>query len=251
VIGAHVDVDNRPDAPQLRPAIELKSVHAGYGTGDILRGVNISVASGTVTALLGANGAGKSTVLRTISGLLRPTHGQVRLDGICVNGTTAQRRAQRGLLHITEGRGVYRGLTVKDNIRMQAPRGGDREALERAIDAFPALGKRLKQQAGTMSGGEQQMLALAAAHVRRAKVLIVDEPSLGLAPIIVDQVFEYLGRVANSGTSLLVVDQYAHRVLSLATTAYVLRRGEIVFAGAANELEQSDVFDHYLGTEAG
>jgi len=134
---------------------------------------------------------------------------------------------------------------------MQAPRGGDREALERAIEAFPALGKRLKQQAGTMSGGEQQMLALAAAHVRGAKVLVVDEPSLGLAPIVVDQVFEYLGRVANSGTSLLVVDQYAHRVLNLATMAYVLRRGEIAFAGAANELEQDDVFDHYLGAEAG
>jgi branched-chain amino acid transport system ATP-binding protein len=236
------------ETPAPHPAIEVRSVRAGYGGGDVLRDVSLTVKQGGVTVLLGPNGAGKSTLLKTISGLLPLRAGTVLLDGTDCALDPPERRARRGLLHITEGRGIYRSLTVRENLAMQSAGGGKKLAIEKAAEVFPVLGKRLKQIAGTMSGGEQQMLALAAAYVRDARIIVVDEPSLGLAPIIVDAVFDYLRRISSAGVSLLLVDQFAHRALALADRAYVLRQGEIVFTGGAAELERGDVFEHYLGT---
>jgi branched-chain amino acid transport system ATP-binding protein len=237
--------EGRASAPA---AVELRGVWADYGAGDVVRDVSLTVAKGSVTALLGPNGAGKTTLLKTISGLLQPSKGEVLLDGEVAGRSTPERRSRAGLLHITEGRGIYRSLTVRDNLLMQCARGEGKVAISRATEVFPVLGKRLKQIAGTMSGGEQQMLALAAAYVRSAETIVVDEPSLGLAPIIVEEVFNYLERIAATGVSLLLVDQFAHRALAMASQAYVMRRGEIVFAGAASDLERGDVFEHYLGT---
>jgi branched-chain amino acid transport system ATP-binding protein len=237
-----------PAAPQP-PAIELTSVTAGYGSGDVLRGVSLTAAQGSVTALLGPNGAGKTTLLKTVSGLLTPRDGTVQLEGVTVNKLSPERRARAGLLHVTEGRGIYRSLTVRENILMQCPGRDGKDAIARATEVFPVLGRRLKQTAGTMSGGEQQMLALAAAYVRSPKTIVVDEPSLGLAPIIVETVFEYLERISRTGVALLLVDQFAYRALAMADHAYVLRRGEIVYDGSAPALAEGEVFDHYVGSE--
>jgi branched-chain amino acid transport system ATP-binding protein len=236
------------DSATVVPAVEVRSVRAGYGNGDVLRDVSLSVGKGAVTVLLGPNGSGKSTLLKVISGLLPLGAGSVLLDGAACDREPPERRARRGLLHITEGRGIYRSLTVRDNLLMQCAKGEGKQAVAKAAEVFPVLGKRLKQTAGTMSGGEQQMLALAAAYVRDARIIVVDEPSLGLAPIIVDTVFDYLRRISSAGVSLLLVDQFAHRALAMADHAYVMRRGEIVFNGAPAELERADVFEHYLGT---
>jgi branched-chain amino acid transport system ATP-binding protein len=143
---------------------------------------------------------------------------------------------------------VYRSLTVRENLRMQARRGREGEAIEQAVDVFPILGERLRQAAGTLSGGQQQMLSMVAAYVRGAKVILIDEASLGLAPIVVDTIFDFLERLADKGVSLLVVDQYVTRVLSMASRAFVLRRGQIVYAGAPAELIDDGLFERYLGS---
>jgi branched-chain amino acid transport system ATP-binding protein len=231
------------------PAIELNGVTAGYGSGDVVRNVSLTANQGSVTALLGPNGAGKTTLLKTISGLLVPREGVVQLGGVTVNKFSPERRARAGLLHVTEGRGIYRSLTVRENILMQCPGRKGKEAIARATEVFPVLGRRLKQTAGTMSGGEQQMLALAAAYVRQPKTIVIDEPSLGLAPILVEAVFEYLERISRTGVALLLVDQFAYRALAMADHAYVLRRGDIVYSGAASELAEHDVFEHYVGSD--
>ncbi|HUF98761.1 MAG TPA: ATP-binding cassette domain-containing protein, partial [Ilumatobacter sp.] len=158
------------------------------------------------------------------------------------------KRAALGLCHVPEGRGVFRGLTVRENLQMQAAPGTETEAIEKAASAFPILRERLGQRAGTLSGGQQQMLAMASAYVRNPSLILVDEASLGLAPIIVDEIFDFLARRAAAGAALLIVDQFVARALQLATTAYVLHRGAIAFAGTAEELRSSDVFDQYLGS---
>jgi branched-chain amino acid transport system ATP-binding protein len=242
-----------PAQPELTPLesdiVAVRSVRAGYGEGSVLFDLSLTMRKSAVTALIGPNGAGKSTLLRTISGLLTPSSGQVILAGEDVTRRPAGYRARQGLYHIAEGRSIYRSLTVRENIIMQSARGKEAQALERAAEAFPILGKRLSQTAGTLSGGEQQMLALSGAYVREPQVILVDEPSLGLAPIVIDAVFEFLGRLASTGVSLLIVDQYPQRVLALAEFAYVLRRGEVVFAGQASQLDSSDVLAKYLGEE--
>jgi branched-chain amino acid transport system ATP-binding protein len=229
------------------PAVELTGVDAGYGTTPVLRGVSLSVPAGGVTALVGPNGAGKSTLLKVVAGLLPVAAGGVRLHGDDVAGVPAEQRVGRGLCLVPEGRGVYRGLTVRENLVMQASKGGEEAAIARAVEMFPVLGQRLRQQAGTMSGGEQQMLALSAAVARDARLILVDEPSLGLAPVVVDVVFEFLEKVRGEDVALLVVDQFVHRVLALASEAHVLRRGEIVHSGPAAELAAGDAFEKYLG----
>ncbi|HVW32356.1 MAG TPA: ATP-binding cassette domain-containing protein, partial [Acidimicrobiia bacterium] len=196
-------------------------------------------------------GAGKTTLLSVASGLLRPSAGQVLLDGHDVTGTAPDRRVERGLCHVTEGRSVFPGLTVADNLRMFTPRGTAAGGLERALDAFPKLRSRLGQLAGTMSGGEQQMLALARAYARRAPMVLLDEVSMGLAPIIVDEIFEFLGRLVAEGTSLLLVEQYVSKALALADQVYLLGRGRVAFAGEPAEIEGSDIFARYLGVDAG
>ena len=230
------------------PALEVVGLGAGYDGTTVLRGVSLKVAHGGVTALVGPNGAGKTTLLRTISGLIRPTHGEIRMDGQDVTGVAAHTRTNMGLCHVSEGRAVFKRLTVRENLTVQSEKGHEKEAVERAVSMFPVLGERISQVVGTMSGGEQQMLAMARAYVREPRVVLVDEPSLGLAPRMVDIIFEFLGSglVAERGTAVLVVDQYVGRVLEMARDAYVLRRGEIAFAGTAKELGASDLFAHYV-----
>jgi branched-chain amino acid transport system ATP-binding protein len=227
--------------------LELVGVSSGYGDTTVLRDVSLTVPQGAVVALLGANGAGKSTLLRTVSGLIRPTAGHVLLDGVDVTGSRAHQRTGRGLRHIPEGRGVFRSLTVRENLGLQAERGREGEAVERAIAAFPILGQRLKQVAGTLSGGQQQMLAMAGAYVRSPKLILVDEASLGLAPLIVDEIFQFLRGLAESGVSLLVVDQFVVRALEISSYAYVLQRGTVAYAGDPETLLQGSVFEHYIG----
>lgn len=232
------------------PALRVQDLSVGYGTTTVVRGVSLEVRPGSVCALLGPNGAGKTTLLKSISGLLKPLGGSVHLFGEDVTEQSVEARSRQGLCSIPEGRGIYRSLTVRENLVMQAPRRKEALALERATAAFPKLGERLRQQAGTLSGGEQQMLSLASAYVRDPRLIVVDEASLGLAPIIVDAVFEFLGQLADTGTSMLIVDQFAPRALALASHGYVLRRGELVYSGSAAELSTPDVFDRYLSVSA-
>jgi branched-chain amino acid transport system ATP-binding protein len=189
-------------------------------------------------------------MLAVASGLLAPTAGQVRLDGVDLTGRRPHRPAANGLCHVTESGSIFAELTVAENLRMFARRSRETEALERAIAAFPRLGERLGQTAGTLSGGEQRMLALARVYGQQPDVVLIDEISLGLAPMVVDEIFEFLARLAAEGTSLLVVEQYVEKVLGLADLVYVLVRGRIVFAGEPDELSHSDLLQRYLGTEA-
>lgn len=231
------------------PALQLTDIVAGYEQTTVLREVSLTVPAGSVVALLGPNGAGKSTLLKVVSGLVKPMSGSVALFGTDVTPLRPSRRAQLGLCHIPEGRGIYKRLTVRENLIMQAEHGDESGAMSRAAEAFPILGQRINQMAGTLSGGEQQMLSMARAYTRNQKLILVDEASLGLAPIIVDEIFSFLKRIVTEhGTSLLIVDQFVHRALEMAQTAYVLRRGEIAVSGTADELKDLDVFSEYMGT---
>jgi branched-chain amino acid transport system ATP-binding protein len=229
-------------------ALSLKGITSGYGTTTIVRNIDLTIEAGSVTALLGPNGAGKSTLLKTMSGLIRPMSGSVMIDGQDVSSLAPNKRANLGLCHIPEGRGIFPSMTVKENLELQAKPGEQSIAIEKGIAAFPILGERLMQRAGTMSGGQQQMLSMARAYTQNPRVILVDEGSLGLAPIVVDEIFSFLAGVAAAGAALLIVDQFVARALTLATSAYVMTRGEIVFAGTSVELQQSDVFERYLGT---
>ena len=229
---------------------ELQHVSAGYGDTTVLRDVSITVPDSTVVALLGPNGAGKTTTLRVASGLLRPREGAVVLDGHDLTRLGPYRRVARGLCHIPEGRGIFPSLTVRENLVLDVPRGKEREAIEKAIDTFPVLGTRQKQVAGTLSGGEQQMLALVRAYVSDPSVVLVDEASLGLAPLVVDSLFDFLGRLAAAGVALLVVEQYVSRALELASTVYLLNQGEIVYSGDASALDEDTIFSLYAGSTA-
>ena len=247
VAGVAGQVNGSDPAPGVPAALELSGVTCGYGRTVVLRDVSVTVSAGQVVALLGPNGAGKTTLLRTVSGFLRPSRGRVSLFGEDVTGTSAYRRFDRGLCHIPEGRGVFRSLSVKENLTMQARKGQETEAIARAVDAFPILGSRMGQLARTMSGGEQQMLAMAAAYLRDPKLVLVDEASLGLAPLIVDQIFGFMERIAAEGAALLVVDQFAVRALAMADRAYVLSRGAITYAGPPSALSEQELVKHYLG----
>ena len=229
-------------------ALSLKGITSGYGTTTIVRNIDLNIEAGSVTALLGPNGAGKSTLLKTMSGLIRPMSGSVMIDGQDVSSLAPNKRANLGLCHIPEGRGIFPSMTVKENLELQAKPGEQSIAIEKGIAAFPILGERLMQRAGTMSGGQQQMLSMARAYTQNPRMILVDEGSLGLAPIVVDEIFSFLAGVAAAGAALLIVDQFVARALALATSAYVMTRGEIVFAGTSAELHQSDVFERYLGT---
>ena len=229
-------------------ALSLKGITAGYGRTTIVRNIDLNIKAGSVTALLGPNGAGKSTLLKTMSGLIRPMSGSVLIDGHDVSSLAPNKRANLGLCHIPEGRGIFPSMTVKENLELQAKPGEQSIAIEKGIAAFPILGERLMQRAGTMSGGQQQMLSMARAYTQNPRVILVDEGSLGLAPIVVDEIFSFLAGVAAAGAALLIVDQFVARALALATSAYVMTRGEIVFAGTSAELQRSDVFERYLGT---
>ena len=228
--------------------LALRSVTAGYGATTVLRDVDLVVPDARVVALLGPNGAGKTTLLRVASGLLRPTAGSVQLDGTDTAGLRPSGLAARGVCHVPEGRGIFPGLTVADNLRLFVPPRQEDEGVARAVEAFPRLGERLNQLAGTMSGGEQQMLALARAYAQQPRVVLLDEVSMGLAPKIVDEIFEFLARLAAAGTALLLVEQFVTKALPIADYVCVLNRGRLTFAGEPGELDGRDLFATYVGT---
>jgi branched-chain amino acid transport system ATP-binding protein len=226
---------------------ELRGVDAGYGGTQVLRGVDLVVPPQSIVALLGPNGAGKTTLLRAASGLIRPTGGDIRLDGESVLGLPPHDLCARGLCHVPEGRGVFPTLSVRDNLVLQSKPGTEKESLARAVSAFPRLGERLGQIAGTMSGGEQQMLALARTYIQRPRFVLLDEVSMGLAPKIVDEIFEFLARLAAEGSSLLLVEQYVARALKAADYVYLLNRGRISFAGEVSEVDADAIAAEYVG----
>ena len=230
--------------------LELRDIQAGYGDAVVLRSVDLVVPEGQVVALLGANGAGKTTLLRAASGLLQPTQGQLLLDDQDITRWPAHQRARAGVGHVPEGRGIFRNLTVRQNLRLQAKNISVDEAIERAVGAFPILGERLEQVAGTMSGGQQQMLALVRGYLDGPRFLLLDEVSMGLAPIVVDEIFDFLQRLTAQGTGLLLVEQYVSRALALADLVYVLNQGEVVFCGEPAEVDADALFEQYLGASA-
>jgi branched-chain amino acid transport system ATP-binding protein len=232
----------------VTPALEIDGIHVAYGRTPVLRGLSLTLPAGSATALVGPNGAGKTTLLRAVSGTVAVTQGALRLHGSDITQLTPYQRARKGLCHVPESGGVYPGLTVRDNLMMSAPPSSRRDVVDRVTEVFPVLGRRLGQAAGTMSGGEQRMLSLAAAYLRDPTLVVVDEPSLGLAPLLVDEVFRFLGRIAAQGTALLVVDQYVHRVLELATEVHVMRGGSIVHSGPATTTGADELFGHYVGS---
>jgi branched-chain amino acid transport system ATP-binding protein len=226
--------------------LTLDSVVGGYGETTVLRDVSLTVPEGRVVALLGANGAGKTTVMRVASGELRPRAGRVMMDGHDISTAPPFRRWKLGVCHIPEGRAVFPGLTVRENLVTFAKAGAD-EALTRATEAFPVLASRMAQRAGTLSGGEQQMLALARAYVTEPRVVLLDEVSMGLAPKIVDDIFAFIGLLARTGASLLLVEQYVSRALELADHVYVMSRGRVTFSGPPADLDEENVLAGYLG----
>ena len=228
---------------------QLDHIVAGYGDAPVLRDVSLIVPDGAVVALLGPNGAGKSTTLRVASGLLQPTSGRIRMDEDSLSGKAPDVFARRGVCHIPEGRGIFGSMTVQENILLQAQPGEEEVALDRAVEAFPRLGERMSQRAGTMSGGEQQMLAVARAYVTKASLVLLDEVSLGLAPKIVDEIFEFLVRIKEDGASLLLVEQYVARALAIADFVFLLDHGEIVFAGETSEVDEGAIFSSYVGAD--
>ncbi len=239
------------------PILDVQDVHAGYGTSEVLVGLSLRVERGAVAALIGANGAGKTTALRAISGQLPARRGRIVLDGTPVGGRAPSRVARLGLAHSPEGRRVFAPLSVEDNLLLGAfPRlpklAGARAAaaqdLERVYALFPILGTRRAQAAGTLSGGEQQMLALGRALMARPKIILLDEPSMGLAPVVVQEVFATLRRLKDAGTTLLLVEQFAKKALELADYAYVLEHGRIVLEGTPAVLRADPrVTAAYLG----
>jgi branched-chain amino acid transport system ATP-binding protein len=227
--------------------LTLTNITAGYGDTTVLRDVSLEVPAGEVAALLGPNGAGKTTLLRVASGLLRPRRGQVLLSGVDVTRRAPHQLARRGLCHVPEGRGVFPALTVRENLNLQSQAGQESESIQRAIEAFPRLGERLNQLAGTMSGGEQQMLALARAYIQSPTIVLLDEVSLGLAPKVVDEIFEFLGKLRETGAALLLVEQYVNRALAVADRVYLLNRGEVAFSGDPSTVDEASLFEQYVG----
>lgn len=228
--------------------LELRNITAGYGRTPVLRDVSLCVPDGAAVALLGANGAGKSTLLRTAAGLLHQTSGHITIDGTEADRLSPHARALAGLCLIPEGRAIFRGLTVRENLQMFI---GGRQHLDQAIDRaaalFPILGERLGQVAGTMSGGQQQMLALARALVTDPRIVMVDEVSLGLAPVAIDAIFDALSTLRSEGRSLLIVEQYAERALGIADYVYILAKGRVVLVTEPAALDDRQLRAHYLG----
>jgi branched-chain amino acid transport system ATP-binding protein len=224
-------------------SLVFDDVTAGYGDSLVLRDVELVVPSGRVVALLGPNGAGKTTLLRAAAGQVSIRRGRLLLMGDDITDWPAERRARRGLCLVPEGRGIFPTLTVDEHLRLY----GGRDAGARAVDAFPKLRDRLGQVVGTMSGGEQQMVALARAYVTDAPFVLLDEVSMGLAPNLVDEVFEFIKQLAISGRSLLLVEQYITKALAVADYVYLLNRGRVSFAGEPAEVDNDALFSEYVG----
>lgn len=233
-------------------ALELTDVYAGYGRIEVLHGVTMDVPSGSVVALLGANGVGKTTTLRAIAGSLGVSSGAIRLEGRRIENRRASAVAARGLVLVPEGRGVFPALTVLDNLKVAhrsvpaSAAGSWADWLEEITQTFPRLGDRLAQQAGSLSGGEQQMLAVCRAMVGDPRVVLFDELSMGLAPLIVSELFEHVARLREQGRTVLLVEQYLTYALELADLCYVLAKGRVVWQGDPSELRTSPTAAAFL-----
>jgi branched-chain amino acid transport system ATP-binding protein len=233
--------------------LELSDVHVQYGNIRALQGVSIRVAQGELVALLGSNGAGKTTTLRTISGLLRPSHGTVTFEGSEISRAATDRIVALGISHCPEGRHIFSGLTVAENLRLGAVSRSDAGAavaadLEMVFTLFPLLRERLGQAGGTLSGGEQQMLAIGRALMSRPRLLLLDEPSLGLAPLMVERIFGTIAELKAQGLTILLVEQNVHHALDIADRAYVVETGRITLEGTADVLRHDPkVEQSYLG----
>ncbi|HVK85307.1 MAG TPA: ABC transporter ATP-binding protein [Kofleriaceae bacterium] len=232
--------------------LEVSGLDVHYGGIHALKGVSFSVEEGQVVTLIGANGAGKTTTLRAISGLVKPSAGSVSFNGKPITNLPAHQIVARGLSHAPEGRGIFANLTVEENLEIGAYLRTDSAGIakdrERALELFPRIRERLHQSAGTLSGGEQQMLAIARALVAKPKLLLLDEPSLGLAPQIVQVIFKIVRTIAAEGVTILLVEQNAHQALGVAHTAHVLEVGTLVTSGPAKELARDDkIRKAYLG----
>ena len=230
--------------------LELRDVSAAYGSTTVLRDISLWAPSHSVVALLGPNGAGKTSLLRVASGLLRPSSGRLLIDGQDMTGAPPHALVNRGVCLVPEGRGVFGNLTVRDNILIQAGGHNVDEAIDKAVAAFPILGKKLGQLAGSLSGGQQQMLALSRAYVTEPAYVLLDEVSMGLAPVVVDELFEFLRRLAAEGSTLVLVEQYVSRALALADYVYLLNRGRLEFSGEPGELDSDSLHERYVGADA-
>ena len=236
-------------------ALRLRNVEASYGAVRALHGISLNVESGSIVALLGANGAGKSTILKTLSGLLKPTDGDIEFDGHRLNSLSPREIIRLGLAQVPEGRRIFKDLDIGENLRMGAytrdDAAGIARDLEMVFDLFPILKERIKQLGGTLSGGEQQMLTIGRGLMARPRLLLLDEPSLGLAPLIVGDIFRVLKKVnTEQGMALLIVEQNVHVALQNAGYAYVLQLGRITVEGTAGELlENREVVASYLGMQ--
>ena len=229
------------------PVLELGGITAGYGRTTVLRNVDLAVRPGSVVALLGPNGAGKTTLLRVAAGLLAPTAGRVMISAEDVTRRRPSQRARQGLCLIPEGRGIFPNLTVRENLLLQVPAWRQEGSFEPALEAFPVLRERLGQTAGSMSGGQQQMLALSRCFLSDPKVVLLDEVSMGLAPRIIDEIFEALLELGRRGVALLLVEQYVSRALHVADHVYLLARGGVSFSGQPSELDESELMRRYIG----
>ena len=232
--------------------LRVENLAVNYGMINAVRGVNFEVNQGEIVSLIGANGAGKSTILRTISGLIKPASGTMTYEGQNITKTNAQKIVQLGISHVPEGRHVFKGLSVRENLEMGAFLRKDRANIEADIqavyDRFPVLGERQKQDASTLSGGEQQMLAMGRALMSKPKLLLLDEPSMGLAPIFIQEIFNIIQQIQAQGTTVLLIEQNAKMALSIASRGYVLETGKIVLSGTGQELLESDAVQKaYLG----
>jgi branched-chain amino acid transport system ATP-binding protein len=233
------------------PALELRGLSAGYGDTSIVHDIDLSVPAASVVALLGPNGAGKTTLLHTVAGLIRPTSGRVLVNGAEVTAQHPNRISRAGLCLIPEGRGIFRTLTVKENLMLQVPPWRHPAKYDSALSAFPLLGRRLNQMAGSLSGGEQQMLALARAYLSAPRLVLFDEVSMGLAPLVVEQIFLSIRELSRHGAALLLVEQYVSRALEMADKVYLIQRGRITYEGSPEHLDEAAVMRSYVGAEIG
>ncbi|MFS0892044.1 ABC transporter ATP-binding protein [Peribacillus frigoritolerans] len=232
--------------------LKIEDINVYYGNIQALKGISLSINEGEIVTLIGANGAGKSTLLKSISGLLKPKQGKIIYEGDSIGGKAAQSIVKMGISHVPEGRRVFANMSVEENLQLGAylrkDKAGIKQDMEKVYELFPRLLERLKQQSGTLSGGEQQMLAMGRALMAKPRLLLLDEPSMGLAPLLVKQIFHIIEEINKTGTTILLVEQNANLALSIADRAYVVETGRIVLSGKSEELTASEeIKNAYLG----
>ena len=231
--------------------ISIPNLHAGYGSVSVLRDVSMEIGEGEIVAVLGSNGVGKTTLNNTLSGLIRPSAGEVTFEGLVISGLPPAEIVERGLIHVPEGRKLFPNLSVRDNLELgsyKRGRANRSQNLDKVLEVFPKLRERIEQLAGTLSGGEQQMVAIGRGLMSEPKVLLLDEPSLGLSPLLVEQMFALIKQINDTGLSLILVEQNVIQSLAIADRAYVIEEGSVTLSGSAAELrENSDLKKSYLG----